>query len=168
MNGLVHLVSGHPGAAPYSVFDAGGGGAGELRGIVFFIAAPIVVATLLAYPIVQRIAEHIGWPPDVFSRLPAAAMVGTLSYPVSTFISLYAVWPWSEGANWSSFPYITVMGLIASLGITLPTYIVVGPTFILYCKASAKGGRLLPDFTIYALVALSICAQYFYLKPVLN
>ena len=43
MNGLVHLVSGHPGAAPYSVFDAGGGGAGELRGIVFFIAAPIVL-----------------------------------------------------------------------------------------------------------------------------
>ena len=60
------------------------------------------------------------------------------------------------------------MALVVSLAFTLPTYVVIGPTFIAYCVTSANGKKLLPDFVIYALSVLSFCAEYFYLASVLG
>jgi hypothetical protein len=91
MNDMKILVAGRPHPDFPSVF-AVGNSSGELQGIIINIIFPAAVGTFVGYWIIRRWAGQTGWPPNVFPRLPAAMMIGTLSYPLWVFGFLCSKW----------------------------------------------------------------------------
>jgi hypothetical protein len=126
----------------------------ELGGIALYILLPMVAVGLLSRLAMYLQSRRVGPEPDVLSPTPKSAMLGVLSYAVSTVLFML-----SHG-DFSSIKPL-VYGPLFGIILSAPTLFIMGPIYIAYVLQRRRNGTL-PSYVVYAACFASIVIQYLY------